>query len=173
VFIINAIINAYLLSYPYKSYTIPASSMEPSLRVGDRFIAEKKQYVPESLKRGDIVIFPYPDDPAREFVKRIIGLPHDKVEIVNKRVLINDQPIQEPYIQHISEEIFPQESSPRDNFGPVVVPSDSIFLLGDNRDSSLDSRFWENRYVKIHDIAGKPLYLYWAKEMARIGQTLQ
>lgn len=171
IWILSVAINSYVRAIPYKAYKVPAGSMIPSLQIGDHFIIDTAYYRNHSLARGDIVVVLYPDDPTREFVKRVIGLPHDTVEILNKQVIINGHPLQESYIQHITEEIFPRTSSLRDNFGPIVVPSDSIFLLGDNRDSSLDSRFWKNTYAKIETIQGKALYIYWSKDLSRISKT--
>ncbi len=172
---INIFVNLYLISSisSYQSYKTSAGSMKPSLALGDYFIINKTFYQHHPIERGDIVVFAYPDDPSRDFVKRVIGLSNEKIELMNKEVFIDAQPLQENYIQHNSNDVLPSEYSPRDNFGPVIVPPDSIFLLGDNRDNSMDSRFWKNRYANINTIKGKVLYLYWSKDLSRIGLTVK
>jgi signal peptidase I len=110
-----------------------------------------------SPERGDIVVFMFPEDETKDFIKRAIGLPGDTVEVRNKRVLINGEPLQEPYTQHVDPNM---AGHPRDNLGPLTVPPDSYFVMGDNRDQSLDSRFWG--FVKRDKIKGKAFIIYWS-----------
>ena len=113
-----------------------------------------------SPERGDIIVFMFPEDESKDFIKRLIGLPGDRVEVRNKTVYINDQPLIEPYTQHIDPNVLPHQSQPRDNLGPLTVPADSYFVMGDNRDQSLDSRFWG--FVKREKIKGKAFLIYWS-----------
>jgi signal peptidase I len=113
-----------------------------------------------SPDRGDIIVFMFPEDETKDFIKRVIGLPGDRVEVRDKNVYINGQPLSEPYTQHVDPSVFPHQVQPRDNLGPLTVPSDSYFVMGDNRDQSLDSRFWG--YVKREKIKGKAFIIYWS-----------
>jgi len=113
-----------------------------------------------SPERGDIIVFMFPEDESKDFIKRLIGLPGDRVEVRNKTVYINDKPLIESYTQHVDPKVLPHQSQPRDNFGPLTVPPDSYFVIGDNRDQSLDSRFWG--FVKREKIKGKAFLIYWS-----------
>jgi signal peptidase I len=113
-----------------------------------------------SLERGDIIVFMFPEDETKDFIKRVIGLPGDRIEIRSKTVYINDQPLTEPYTQHVDPAVLPHQVHPRDNLGPLTVPPDSYFVMGDNRDQSLDSRFWG--FVKRDKIKGKAFLIYWS-----------
>lgn len=119
-----------------------------------------KTLIPLSTpQRGDIIVFVTPEDETRDYIKRVIGLPGDKVEVRNKRVFINGQPLTEPYAQHVDPAVLPHHVSPRDNLGPLTVPPDSYFVMGDNRDQSQDSRFWG--FVRSEKIRGKAFIIYW------------
>ena len=111
-------------------------------------------------KRGDIVVFEYPVDRTKDFIKRAIGLPGETVRIHDKKVFINDRPLDEPYATFTDPKILPAVVGPRDNMGPVVVPPDSLFVMGDNRDESYDSRFW--KFVKMDEIKGEAFIIYWS-----------
>jgi signal peptidase I len=152
---------------------MPADSMLPTLMSGDDFMIQKIYYGLKSPfsdeflisfrspKRGDLIIFKYPEDERKYFIKRVIGVPSDVVEVREKMVYINGEPLVEPYAIHRDPTILPRESqSPRDNFGPVTVPADSYFVLGDNRDQSLDSRFWG--FVHYNKIKGRVLTIYFS-----------
>jgi len=156
-----------------KGYKIPSSNMEPSLMVGDYFYADMKYFKENKPKRYGIIVFQYPKDPSKEFIERVIGLGGEKVEMVKNKIYINDQRINDPWGHYVDDitmggVTFP---SPTGNFGPVVVPKDSLFLLGDNRDNSNDSRFWG--FVSTDKIRGKPLYIYWARDKRRIGTEIR
>ena len=156
-----------------RAYKIPSSGMESALLVGDYFIADMGIYKKEKPKRGDIIVFEFPKDPSKEFVKRVIGLDGEKVEIIKNKIHINGQLIVDPW-GHYKDEIQLGGTtipSPGDRFGPVVVPRDSLFVLGDNRDNSQDSRYWG--FVVLNRIKGKALYIYWAKDKTRIGMTIR
>jgi len=112
-------------------------------------------------RRMDIIVFKYPADETKDFIKRVIGEPGDVIEVHDKVVYVNHQALVEPYTIHRDSMIYPPgPQSPRDNFGPLVVPEDSYFVMGDNRDQSLDSRFWG--FVKRPKIKGKAFMIYWS-----------
>jgi signal peptidase I len=121
-----------------------------------------------SIKRLDIVAFKSPTDGNIPFVKRVIGLPGETVEVRNKDVYINNRKLDEPYKIHVDSTTYgsdswtPEELKVRDNYGPVVVPPDHYFVMGDNRDNSNDSRYWG--FVRWEEIIGKPLFVYWSYE---------
>jgi signal peptidase I len=142
--------------------------MEPTLTIGDNLITDSKYFKKTELQRGDLVIFQYPKDPAKDFIKRVIALEGEKIEIKNKQVYINDEAIPESYKVHKDINV---DEAIRDNFGPALVPSDHCFVLGDNRDNSMDSRYWGS--IPISNIKAKPLYIYWAKDKNRIGKKIK
>lgn len=143
-----------------QTYKIPSAAMSSTLQPGDHIVCDKAIYKKSTPERGDIVIFPSPVDPSLDYAKRIIGLGGERIEIKDKKVFINNSPLNEPYTINDSTKIFPGPISPRDNFGPFEIPADSVFLMGDNRDNSFDSRFWGA--VKISTMKGKVLYAYWS-----------
>lgn len=143
-----------------QSFHIPSGAMLNTLQIGDYIICNKFIYKTTEPKRGDIVIFPYPKDPSVSYVKRVIGLPGEALEIKNKNVFINGKLLNEPYVIHTTETILSPDASPRDNFGPVKIPNNELFLLGDNRDNSFDSRFWG--FVDSAQVKGKVIYAYWS-----------
>ncbi len=149
----------------FKSYRIPSFTMAPTLLVGDRLIADREIYKKEKPKRGDVIIFEYPKDPSKDFIKRVIGLEGEKVEIIDNKIYINEKLIDDPW-GHYESTGQASYLKELENFGPVVVPKDSLFVLGDNRNNSQDSRFWG--FVDIRKVKGKALYLYWAKDKSRI-----
>jgi signal peptidase I len=148
-----------------RAYKIPSSGMEPTLLVGDHLIADMKIYKGEKPKRGDIIIFEFPKDPSKDFIKRVIATEGEKVEIIRNKIHINDQLMDDPW-GHFS---LPRSSI--EDYGPVKVPQGCLFVMGDNRDNSQDSRFWG--FVNIKKVKGKALYLYWAKNKSRIGIELK
>ncbi len=161
-FIIAVILAFIIRTFVVEAFKIPSGSMMPTLLVGDHLLVSKFLYKFKEPERGDIIVFKYPDNPARNFIKRIIGVGGDTIEVRDKVVYVNGTPQQEPYTQQISSEILPSEYSPRDNFGPIRVAPNSYFMMGDNRDSSLDSRFWKNRFVNRRAIVGKAFIIYWS-----------
>ncbi|MEZ0344317.1 MAG: signal peptidase I [Caldimicrobium sp.] len=170
----------FIRTFIVQAYKIPSGSMIPTLLVGDYLLVNKLSFgirnpIKDDFlyrwglpKRQEIVVFTYPQDKKLDFIKRVIGLPGDTVEIINKKVFVNGKPLKEPYVQFTDKTIYPKEISPRDNFGPVKVPKGYIFVLGDNRDQSYDSRFWG--FVPIHSLKGKALIIYfsWDSEKGRI-----
>jgi signal peptidase I len=154
-----------------RSFRVPASSMDPTLKKEDHFIAKLGIYGTSLAQRGDIVIFPYPEDRSKLFIKRIIGLPGERIQIKDKAVFVNDQRLEDPWGVYKTNVTIPNHDSPRDNFGPVDIPEGEVFVLGDNRDFSQDSRFWGN--VKIKEIEGKALFIYWSDDWNRIGKQIR
>jgi signal peptidase I len=149
---------------------VPSESMSPTILVGDHFFLDKvafpanyptvlQKYLPtRAIHRGDIVAFWSPENPNIRLVKRVIGLPGEKVELRHRELYINDHKLDEPYVVHIDA----QEVGRRDNFGPIRIPPDHFFLMGDNRDNSNDSRFWG--LAPRESFIGKPLFVYWSYE---------
>ena len=111
-------------------------------------------------KRGDIIVFKYPEDPKRDFIKRVIAIGGDVVESRDKNVFVNDKKLSEPYVQHVDMLVKPRITDKRDNFGPITVPKGMVFVMGDNRDQSYDSRFWG--FVDETQIKGKAMIIYWS-----------
>lgn len=163
-FVIQPLISSSIRNNFVRAYKIPSTSMEPSLLAGDHLIANMRIYKKEKPNRGDIVIFEYPKDPSKDYLKRVIGLEGEKVEMVRNKIYINDNLFDDPWGYYESFER-------AHNFGPVVVPKDSLFVLGDNRNNSLDSRIFG--YVNIKKLKGKALYIYWAKNKSRIGMEIK
>lgn len=143
----------HLMSQSYEAYKAPSGSMLPTLKIGDHFIVETLDldYV---VKRGDIVIFPFPEDEHVDFIKRVVGLPGETVEIRHRQVFVNDNQLEESYIQHTKTSMVPV----RDDFGPLTLGADEYFVLGDNREASYDSRWWGP--VKRAKIKAKAKYIY-------------
>lgn len=148
--IIALAIAFFLAFFVIVNANIPTSSMEPTIMVNDRIIANRLSYKFSEPQRGDIVVFKYPDDEKLLYVKRVIGLPGDTVNISKGGVYINGEKLDEPYIT----------TSIIGNFGPYTVPTDSYFMLGDNRNNSLDSRYWTNKFVARDKILGKAIFKY-------------
>jgi signal peptidase I len=161
-FLIAIVLALIIRMFVVEAFKIPSGSMIPTLLVGDHLLVNKFIYKFAEPERGDVIVFKYPDDPSRNFIKRIIGVGGDTIEVREKAVYVNGSALDEAYIQHISPEILPDRYSPRDNLGPITVAPNSYFMMGDNRDSSLDSRFWKNRFVNRQAIVGKAFVIYWS-----------
>ncbi|HIS26236.1 MAG TPA: signal peptidase I [Candidatus Pullilachnospira intestinigallinarum] len=139
---------------------IPSGSMEDTIMTGDRIFGSRLSYEFGDPQRGDIVIFRYPDNEEELFIKRVIGLPGEKVEIIDGKVYINDsdQPLEEDYLKE----------TPIGSFGPYYVPEGCYFMMGDNRNDSRDSRWWDNTYVERDKILAKAVWRYWP--LAKFGK---
>lgn len=151
--VILAVIIRFFLFQPFY---IPSGSMEPTLKPGDRIIVNKLIYRYSQPERGDIMVFKYPRDPARDFIKRAVGLPEETVEIKDSKVYINDKKISQPFLE---------PGLQFGSFGPVEVPGGSYFMMGDNRNNSEDSRIWGT--LPGENIVGKAMFIYWP--ISRIG----
>jgi signal peptidase I len=141
-------------------FIVPAGSMKPTLIVGDNIIVDQEYYEHKEICRGDVIIFLYPENPNISYVKRVIGLPGDKVLIRNKEVWINERKFIDINAIHIDTKNLDAKTAPRDNYGPMTVPERKYFVLGDNRDNSFDSRFFG--CVDKDSIIGKALVIYFS-----------
>jgi signal peptidase I len=151
--------------------------MENNLLIGDHLLVNKFVFGPaptavedallpiRDIRRGDIVVFKYPEQPERDFIKRVIGLPGETIELRNKKVYVNGNPLDEPYVHFLEPSHAASEVTSfdvRERYGPVTVPPQQYFVMGDNRDNSQDSRFWG--FLPRHYVKGKALMIYWSYE---------
>lgn len=158
--LIQPAVESAIKSNILQAYRIPSGAMKPTLQIGDHILADKYIYKKTEPKRGDIVIFPFPEDPSKDFIKRVVAVGGETIEIIDKQISINGEIIEEPFVIHTDPNIFRDKKRPRDNFGPVKVPDDSLFVMGDNRDHSYDSRFWG--FVKKASVKAKAASIYWS-----------
>jgi signal peptidase I len=167
-------------SYIAQATQVPTESMKPTILVGDHFFIDKvafpgnfpeplRRYLPQrTVARGDIIVFKSPVEGNIPFVKRVVGMPGERIQVRDKDVYINGRKLQEPYKIHIDSAVYrddrwtPEELKIRDNYGPHTVPPNSFFVMGDNRDNSNDSRYWG--FVPSQAVMGKPLFVYWSYE---------
>ncbi len=173
---IAIVLALFIRSFVVQAFKIPSGSMEPTLLIGDHILVnkfiygikipliEKKFIQIKNPQRGDVTVFTYPLDPSKDFIKRVIGIAGDKIQIKNKKIYINDKPYNDPYGFYSEQDIIHNwgVGVNRDNFGPVTVPPHSIFVMGDNRDKSYDSRFWG--FVDVNKVKGKAFLIYWSWE---------
>jgi signal peptidase I len=170
--IIALIIAFFVRSFFIQAFKIPSSSMEPTLLIGDHLLVNRLSYVVKvpftdnviwdlgKPRRGDVVVFRYPVDTGKDFIKRVVATEGEKVEIRDKAIYINGKKIEDRWAFFSDKTVIPGFLSPKDNMPPVVVPKDSYFVMGDNRDRSLDSRFWG--FVKKDLFVGRALILYFS-----------
>jgi signal peptidase I len=177
--VIAVILALFVRTWVVQAFKIPTGSMENNLLIGDHLLVNKFVFAPaatgfertvmpeRAIRRGDIVVFKFPDEPDRDFIKRVIGLPGETLELRNKKVYIDGRPLDEPYVHFLEPASSSQEVTSfdvRERYGPVRVPEGQYFVMGDNRDNSQDSRYWgflPGGYVK-----GKALMIYWSYESA-------
>jgi len=184
----TVVIAIFVITFIVQAFQIPSESMENTLLVGDYLLVNKLCYggkefslMPyQKIARGDVIVFHYPVDPTQHFVKRVIGVPGDRLRLVSKKVWINGKPLDEPYVHFLE----PPNNLFRDNFprldvpaqglegkwwlemqklvedGQLIVPEGHYFVMGDNRDDSQDSRYWG--FVPRENIIGRPLLIYWS-----------
>jgi signal peptidase I len=150
-----------------KTYKIMGSSMQPTLFIGDHIFIDLDSYTNAEPRREDLVVFKHPGDMSKDFIKRIVAIPGDTLEIKDKRLYINGLPASEPYVQYIGD----TGGELPEKFGPSVVPKEKYFMLGDNRDQSIDSRHLG--YIDRKLILGKARFVYWSKSLDRIGSELK
>jgi len=171
--LIALVLALFIRTFVVQAFKIPSGSMIKTLLIGDHILVNKLAYgvknpVTRTVwiksgppERGDVIVFIYPVDRKKDFIKRVIGVPGDTVQIINKKVFVNGKPFKEPPgVQHTDPHIIPGSVQPRDNFGPVTVPDEMLFVMGDNRDQSYDSRFWG--FVPLKDVKGKAFIIYWS-----------
>lgn len=184
------VIAAFVMTFVVQAFEIPSESMEDTLLIGDYLLVDKVDYANggfwdpllpyTKIKRGDIVVFRYPVHPQQHFVKRVIGVPGDRVHLANGQVFVNGQPMFEPYVvHHAIQHNYYRDEFPTTKYidgnvdshwwiqmrkliedGNLIVPEGHYFVLGDNRDESLDSRYWG--FVPRENIVGRPLLIYWS-----------
>ena len=177
---VAVILALFVRTFIVQAFKIPTGSMENNLLIGDHLLVNKFVFAPtlfaaeqkvlpiDPIKRGDIIVFKYPEEPDRDFIKRTIGLPGETIELRNKKVYINGKPLDEPYVHFLfppdppgtkAEDAAP-EFDVRKEYGPVTVPEGHYFMMGDNRDNSQDSRYWG--FLPREYIKGKALFVYFS-----------
>ena len=168
------ILALFIRTWVVQAFKIPTGSMEHNLLIGDHLLVNKFVFGPtasdaehwvlptDDVERGDIIVFKFPEDPDRDFIKRVIGLPGETLEVRRKRVFIDGEPLDEPYLAGqlptMPEAGFEVER--RDKFGPITIPDGHYFMMGDNRDNSQDSRFWGP--LPHEHLKGKAMVVYWS-----------
>ena len=162
----------FIRTFVVQAFKIPSGSMLPTLLIGDHLLVNKfiygirvpfsgKVLVPlKDPKSGDIIVFKFPKDRSIDYIKRVVGVPGDEIELKNKKLFVNGNPTSDPYAHYTTTAVLPGSVSPKDNFGPVTVPEGKYFVMGDNRDNSSDSRFWG--FVETNDVLGKAMIIYWS-----------
>jgi signal peptidase I len=182
--VIAVILALFIRTFVVQAFKIPTGSMEENLLIGDHLLVNKFVFGPSAtgleravlamgeLKRRDVVVFKYPEEPERDFIKRVIGLPGETVELRAKKVYINGTALDEPYVhflpgQQTGNSEFNEVTSfdVRERYGPVTVPPNQYFVMGDNRDNSQDSRYWG--FLPRELVKGKALVIYWSYEAGR------
>jgi signal peptidase I len=183
--VIAVVLALFIRTFVVQAFKIPTGSMEQNLLIGDHLLVNKFVFGPTvsrfekmllpmtDIRRLDVIVFKYPEDPERDFIKRVIGLPGDTIELRNKRVYVNGQRLEEPYVFYLEDPPpLPEEMSslssdpagatgdPRVRYGPVTVPPNHYFAMGDNRDNSQDSRYWG--FLPRENVKGKALVIYWS-----------
>jgi signal peptidase I len=170
--VIAVVLALFVRTFVFQAFKIPTGSMQPNLLIGDHLIVNKMVFAPAAtalerailpgrpIERGDVIVFKFPRDPERDFIKRVIGLPGDRLEMRQKQIYINDAAIDQPYAHFAPAGQAPAGAPLLANYGPVLVPRGQYFMMGDNRDYSEDSRFWgflPETYVK-----GQALFIYFS-----------
>jgi len=171
---VAVILALFVRTFLVQAFKIPTGSMENNLLIGDHLLVNKFVFAPtltraedmllpiDPIRRGDIIVFKYPEEPERDFIKRVIGLPGETIELRKKRVYINGQLLDEPYVHYLSppDEEGPPDFDVRVQYGPVTVPAGHYFMMGDNRDNSQDSRYWG--FMPRDYVKGKALFVYFS-----------
>ncbi|VAX26216.1 Signal peptidase I [hydrothermal vent metagenome] len=170
--VIAIILALVIRTFVVQAFKIPSGSMIPTLLIGDHILVNKFIYgvklpftdivvIPITVpERGDVIVFRFPKDESKDFIKRVVGIPGDKVEVRNKVLYVNGIEQNELFTNDVADVVSSQIMASRDNFGPVNVPENSYFVMGDNRDHSLDSRFWG--FVDFSKIKGEAFLIYWS-----------
>jgi len=170
--VIAILLALFIRTFIVQAFKIPSGSMEPTLLVGDHILVNKflygikipfinKTLIPISEpKHDDVIVFVYPVDRSKDFIKRVIGLPGDEIKIVDNNIYINGKPYRDEHGYYSNPRKGSLETIERNQFGPVTVPKDHLFVMGDNRNHSYDSRFWG--FVPMEDVKGKAFIIYWS-----------
>jgi signal peptidase I len=176
---VAVILAFFVRTFVVQAFKIPSGSMEPNLLIGDHLLVNKFVFAPaltslertllpiDPIRRGDIIVFKYPEDPTRDFIKRVIGLPGDTIEMHNKKVYVNGKALDEPYAHFIYPPDEGASGAPDTEtadllreFAPMTVAADNYFMMGDNRDNSQDSRYWG--FMPRDYVKGKALFVYFS-----------
>lgn len=177
--LVAIIIALFIRTFVVQAFKIPSGSMKQTLQIGDHILVNKfiyglkipylrKNIIPiKEPRRGDIVVFKYPVDPNKDFIKRVVGVSGDVIEIRDKVLYVNHKKVNHDFSVYTDPRIIPAHIRPRDNFGPVTVPERSLFVMGDNRDESFDSRFWG--FVNYNAVNGKAFIIYWSWDKENFG----
>ena len=181
--VIAVILALFIRTFVVQAFKIPTGSMENNLLIGDHLLVNKFVLGPamwpiergllpiDTIRRRDVLVFKYPEEPDRDFIKRVIGLPGETLEVREKKVYINGSPLDEPYAHYLTpaadESQYHEVTSldVRERYGPVTVPPNQYFMMGDNRDNSQDSRYWG--FLPRENIKGRALLIYWSYEAER------
>ncbi len=181
--VIAVILAFFIRTFVVQAFKIPTGSMENNLLIGDHLLVNKFVLAPSetalermllpmgTIRRGDIIVFKYPEEPERDYIKRVIGLPGETLELKAKKIYINGTPLDEPYVHFLEPPRIGEDNHEttsvdvRERYGPVTVPPNQYFVMGDNRDNSQDSRYWG--FLPRDHIKGKALIIYWSYEAER------
>lgn len=172
--IIAIIIAMFIRTFIIQAFKIPSGSMLETLQIGDQILVNKfiygikipftdgKTLIPvKNPQKGDIVVFKYPEDPSKDFIKRVVATGGDTLELIDKKLYVNNKMVEgETYAVYKTQDIIPGKFSSRDNLRKIKVPENKLFVMGDNRDNSHDSRFWG--FVDLNAVRGKALIIYWS-----------
>ena len=179
--LIAIVIALFIRTFIVQAFKIPSGSMLETLQIGDQILVNKFIYgvkipftdgytlIPvKDPEKGDIVVFKYPEDPSKDYIKRVMAVGGDTIEVIDKQVYVNDKPVtNEPWAVHKDPRILPKQFSRRDNMKKVTVPEGNLFVMGDNRDNSHDSRFWG--FVNLKAVKGEAFIIYWSWNKERFG----
>jgi len=176
--LIAVLIALFIRTFIIQAFKIPSGSMLETLQIGDQILVNKfiygvkipftdgKTLIPvKDPERNDIVVFKYPEDPSKDYIKRVIAVAGDTLEIVNKKLYVNDKLVtDQSWAQYKDPRILPGQITTRDNLRKITVPANKLFVMGDNRDNSHDSRFWG--FVDLSEVRGEAIIIYWSWDKA-------
>ncbi|MDD4273982.1 MAG: signal peptidase I [Desulfobacter postgatei] len=176
--LIAIVIALFIRAFIVQAFKIPSGSMLETLQIGDQILVNKfiygvkipftdgKTLIPvKNPEHNDIVVFKYPEDPSKDYIKRVVAVAGDTLEIVNKKLYVNDKVVtDQPWAQYEDSRILPGQITTRDNLRKIIVPANKLFVMGDNRDNSHDSRFWG--FVDLSEVRGEAMIIYWSWDKA-------
>ncbi|MGD9688046.1 MAG: signal peptidase I [Desulfobacter sp.] len=176
--LIAIVIALFIRAFIVQAFKIPSGSMLETLQIGDQILVNKfiygvkipftdgKTLIPvKNPEYNDIVVFKYPEDPSKDYIKRVVAVAGDTLEIVNKKLYVNDKVVtDQPWAQYEDSRILPGQITTRDNLRKIIVPANKLFVMGDNRDNSHDSRFWG--FVDLSEVRGEAMIIYWSWDKA-------
>lgn len=177
--VVAVILAMFIRTFVVQAFKIPSGSMKDTLLIGDHILVNKFIYgvkapfIKKTMisindpQREDIIVFEFPEDPSKDFIKRVIGVPGDVIEIRNKKLFVNGASVNSSHDIYKDPKIYAARTQPRDNLGPITVPEGKLFVMGDNRDFSYDSRFWG--FVDLVAVKGKAFIIYWSWDKENFG----